>query len=110
MRVTSALVHHISQYYPYKEYCEQHHKDIDPTSCAIAYTWYKPNDRFKLIGKQNLDLGNTLFIQRQYILFDYLDPELDQKIVSFLTDFSRYIMHLGLFFYMLGIKFNKRRL
>jgi hypothetical protein len=95
---TSPTIHHLTSFYPYKEFCEKNHKDLDPTSCAVAYTWYKQQPR-----KFQMNALNAPF----RILSDYIDKEDALKPLLIMRNWNRQWIHVGLLFYMLGIKFNK---
>ena len=99
LRPTSAIIHHLSQFFPYKEFCEKNHRELDPKSCAVAYTWYKRQDQLN-------DAGGAQF----RIIGDYQSGEDDGvKLLVFLRKYSRYLIHFGLLFYLLGVQLSKKK-
>ena len=93
----SPILHHLSQYYPYRDHCQKFHPELDLESCAIAFTFFKDQGAFEEIhGKSVVKY------------FGYSDIYLSDAMEGLLRTGSRYFAHVGLLFYLLGIQVNQK--
>jgi len=95
MHGVSALMHWMSTYYPFKDYCKQNHPDSDPSRCAYVY----------MFAKKHHDFDRVMDFDRGY--FDYTDEEAHKAPLWKLRNNSKYFLHFGLLLFLLGIKVNK---
>ena len=67
----------------------------DPLMCAMVYSMTKQMKDFDYVKGWGV------------LYFDYSNEEIGSMPLVWSRQFSRYILHLGLFFYLLGFKINK---
>ena len=91
-------MHHISQFFLYKNYCHANRPELDATKCAIAYAFYKRHDDFNQLASAKRIIG------------EFKSRDQGTKLIWQMRNSSKNLIHVGLFFYALGIKFNKRLL
>ena len=59
-RFFSPILHHLINYYPYKDWCERHHPERDPVKCATSYLFLKGNvDRMDRRGNSLTEYSDS---------------------------------------------------
>ena len=88
------VVHMLASYYPYREWCLEHHPEKNPTICATTYLQMKQ------------DINNLDFLPN--VFTDYADDELGHKIRSWYEYTLEKAFYLALFLYIFKIDLFKR--
>lgn len=99
LKVVSSLLHHLSSFTAYKEYCRGKDSSIDPILCAAAHIFMKKQWEFDVYndkrGKPILDHDSKVVSEIQ--------------VIHWIHEAKRYVPkveNLGILFFMLGVRID----